>query len=114
MATIRIKQGDQYAVPVLIRLNGEPVDIDEVAEAEFTLGDGLRKLYSDMKGMTYRERIDRYSLKPDRADVIIPAAELFLTAADALQCKNIRVPNISLADCIIDSLYKRIRESPIR
>ncbi len=76
--------------------------------------DGLRKLYSDMKGMTYRERIDRYSLKPDRADVIIPAAELFLTAADALQCKNIRVPNISLADCIIDSLYKRIRESPIR
>ena len=45
MATIRIKQGDQYAVPVLIRLNGEPVDIDEVAEAEFTLGDGLRKLY---------------------------------------------------------------------
>ena len=42
---IRIKQGDAYSVPVLIRLNGEPVDIDEVAEVEFTFGNGLRKLF---------------------------------------------------------------------
>ena len=69
--------------------------------------DGLRKIYDDMKGMTYRERMERYSLKPDRADVIIPAAELFLTAAEALGCTTIRVPNISLADCIIDRLYKK-------
>ncbi len=69
--------------------------------------DGLRKIYDDMKAMTYRERMERYSLKPDRADVIIPAAELFLTAAEALGCTTIRVPNISLADCIIDRLYKK-------
>ena len=42
---IRIKQGDAYSLPVLIRLNGEPVDIDEVAEVEFTFGDGMRKLF---------------------------------------------------------------------
>lgn len=42
---IRIKQGDEYSVPVLIRLNGEPVEIDEVDEAEFAFGSGLRKLY---------------------------------------------------------------------
>ena len=42
---IRIKQGDEYSVPVLIRLNGEPVEIDEVDEAEFAFGTGLRKLY---------------------------------------------------------------------
>lgn len=71
--------------------------------------EGLRKIYGDMKGMTYRERIDRYSLKPDRADVIIPAAELFLTVADALGCEIVHVPNISLADCIIDRLYKKLR-----
>ena len=35
---IRIKQGDQYSVPILIRLNGETVDIDELAEVEFTFG----------------------------------------------------------------------------
>ena len=42
---IRIKQGDQYSVPILIRLNGETVDIDELAEVEFTFGDGTRKLW---------------------------------------------------------------------
>ena len=72
--------------------------------------DGLRRIYGEMKSLTYRERIERYSLKPDRADVIIPAAELFLTVADALGCKMIHVPNISLADCIIDRLYKKMRE----
>lgn len=76
--------------------------------------DGLRKIYDEMKGMTYRERIDRYSLKPDRADVIIPAAELFLTVAEALGCRQIHVPNISLADCIIDGLYKKLKDSPIK
>lgn len=76
--------------------------------------DGLRKVYDEMKGMTYRERIDRYSLKPDRADVIIPAAELFLTVAGALGCQQIHVPNISLADCIIDGLYKKLKDSPIK
>ena len=29
---IRIKQGDQYSVPILIRLNGEPLNLDDVAE----------------------------------------------------------------------------------
>lgn len=76
--------------------------------------DGLRKIYGEMKDMTYRERIDAYSLKPDRADVIIPAAELFLTVAGALGCQVIHVPNISLADCIIDGLYKKLKESPIK
>ncbi len=42
---IRIKQGDAYSLPVLLRLNGEPVDPDSVAEVEFTFGNGLRKLF---------------------------------------------------------------------
>lgn len=71
--------------------------------------EGLREIHSRLKDMTYRERIDFYSLKPDRADVIVPAGDIFLTVADALSCANIRVPNISLADSIIDGLYKKSR-----
>ncbi|MGM9811586.1 MAG: Ppx/GppA family phosphatase, partial [Muribaculaceae bacterium] len=52
------------------------------------------------------ELMSRYGLKPDRADVILPAAEIFLKVADALKCDEIQVPNISLADGIIDGLYK--------
>lgn len=69
--------------------------------------DSLQKLYAELKPLTYRERMERFALKPDRADVIIPAAEIFLNIAAALGSKTIHVPNISLADCIIDSLYKK-------
>lgn len=54
---IRIKQGDAYSVPVLIRLNGEPVDIDEVAEVEFTFGDGMRKLFPPGGAVQQRGRL---------------------------------------------------------
>ena len=40
------------------------------------------------------------------ADVIIPASEIFITIADALGCDRVQVPNICLADCITDGLYR--------
>lgn len=67
----------------------------------------LQRLHDDMKPMTINERIVKYGLKTDRADVIIPAAEIFMTVAQALGCSEIHVPNISLADGIIDGLYKK-------
>ena len=42
---IRIKQGDQYSIPITIRLNGQPIDIDEVSEVEFCVGDSIRKTW---------------------------------------------------------------------
>ena len=62
----------------------------------------LQQIHDELKPLTIEERINLYSLKPDRADVIIPAAEIFLNIAKALGCTEIHVPNISLADCIID------------
>ena len=67
----------------------------------------LQQIHDEMKPMTLNERIATYGLKTDRADVIIPAAEIFLTVANALKCEEIHVPNISLADGIIDGLYKQ-------
>lgn len=67
----------------------------------------LQRLHDDMKPMTINERIAKYGLKTDRTDVIIPAAEIFMTVAQALGCSEIHVPNISLADGIIDGLYKK-------
>ena len=67
----------------------------------------LQQIHDEMQPLTINERISRYNLKPDRADVIIPAAEIFLNVANALKCTEIHVPNISLADGIIDGLYQR-------
>lgn len=69
----------------------------------------LREMYDDMKPLSVAEMMSRYGLKADRADVILPAAEIFLKVSEALNCEEIQVPNISLADCIIDGLYKSMR-----
>ena len=45
MAVIRIKQGDQYSIPIALKLNGEDIDINDIAEVEFTFGNGLRKVF---------------------------------------------------------------------
>ena len=70
----------------------------------------LHDLYNQLSQLTIEERMQRFSLKEDRADVIVPAAEIFLTVAHSLQCDEIMVPNISLADSIVDGLYRQYKD----
>ena len=51
--------------------------------------------------------MDRFGLKPDRADVIVPAAEIFLIIADCIHADFVYVPTIGLADGIIGDLYAK-------
>lgn len=64
----------------------------------------IKQISENLKALSIEERIAQYGLKPDRADVILPAAEIYVTAAEALGCSSIMVPNISLADSIVDGL----------
>lgn len=66
----------------------------------------LRKLYASLAPLTLEERMREYKLKDDRADVIVPAAEIFLMVARSLNCHSILVPNISLADSIVDGVFR--------
>ena len=66
----------------------------------------LKRLYQMMQPLSIEEREISFSLKEDRADVIIPAAEIFIQACEYLECDTIMVPNISLADSIVDGLYE--------
>ncbi len=65
----------------------------------------LRALYEKLKLLTPEQRMEVYSLKTDRADVIVPAAEIFLTIAEIVKAEYVHVPVIGLADGIIDNLY---------
>ena len=38
----------------------------------------LKELYKDLRSLTLAKRISKYQLRPDRADVIVPAAQIFL------------------------------------
>lgn len=73
---------------------------------ELTLAQ-LKRLYQMMQPLSIEERKISFNLKEDRADVIIPAAEIFIKASEYLQCESIMVPNISLADSIVDGLYEK-------
>ena len=65
----------------------------------------LKSLYEKLKLLSFEERMQVFNLKPDRADVIVPASEIFLTIAEILHSEYIYVPVIGLADGIIDGLY---------
>lgn len=67
----------------------------------------LQVLYDRLKSMTVKQRMDEYDLKPDRADVIVPAGEIFLTIASITGASYIYVPVIGLSDGIIDGLYTK-------
>lgn len=70
----------------------------------------LLHLYSTLKPMSIAERKQQFKLKDDRADVIVPAAQIFLKACEYLRCEQILVPNISLADSIVDGMIEEIKE----
>ena len=67
----------------------------------------LQVLYDELQPLTPEQRMEAFSLKADRADVIVPAAEIFLTIAEVVKAEYIHVPVIGLADGIIDSLYTK-------
>lgn len=69
----------------------------------------LARMYHALKPLTVRQRMDIYGMRSDRADVIIPAAEIFLTIASQIGAKRIIVPVIGVADGIIDGLYLKSR-----
>ena len=65
----------------------------------------LKEMLGRLKGMDVKERMARFELKPDRADVIVPAGEIFLDVADALRSDYVLVPSLGLADGIVERLY---------
>ena len=67
----------------------------------------LQALHDRLKALNVRQRMEEYELKADRADVIVPAGEIFLTIASITGASYIYVPVIGLSDGIIDGLYTK-------
>lgn len=60
-------------------------------------------------GHSYEDRIRLLRLRPDRADVIVPAADIFLRIMEFADIEEVFVPKVGLADGIIYDLYMRQR-----
>ena len=66
----------------------------------------LKDFYKEAKAMDQDERIVKYILNPDRADVIVPASKIFLKVAKQLKNRRIYIPKVGLSDGIARDLYK--------
>ncbi|MFV0237733.1 MAG: Ppx/GppA phosphatase family protein [Flavobacteriales bacterium] len=78
----------------------------EVKEGTPLTYDYLKKQYDFLKGLTYDQRMDDLGLNPDRADVIVPAIRIYLSAMKWSRSQKIYVPKIGLADGTIRYICK--------
>ncbi len=68
----------------------------------------LERLYRQLSSLSCEERMREFDLRPDRADVIVPAAQIFISIARAIGAREIAVPTFGLADGIINELSRKI------
>ena len=74
--------------------SGNPIPIQELAV-----------LKEKLKSLTLEERMKRYQIRPDRADVIVPALEIYTRILTNFKSPNIFVPKIGLSDGMIYQMY---------
>ncbi|WP_242920256.1 Ppx/GppA phosphatase family protein [Pontibacter liquoris] len=97
----------------LSRAIGTGGNINKIFElAHKTTGKPIfRKQIEEVAGriaaMSMEERINELLLNPDRADVILPAAEIYLSAMKWAKLESMLVPNVGLKDGMLHALYEQ-------
>ncbi len=76
-------------------------------KSERLMVSSLAKLYNQLSSLSVEQRMEQYELREDRADVIVPAAQLFLMVAEVTKAEDIIVPTVGLADGVINELACR-------
>ena len=79
------------------RKEGKPLSLDT-----------LKDYYKEFSSFSVEERIHLYSLREDRADVIVPALQIYVNVMRWADAEEIYVPKIGLADGLIHALYEEI------
>lgn len=70
---------------------------------------GLSSIYHQLESLSYEERVMQFELNPDRADVILPATQIYLRAMGWCGATRIYVPKAGLADGMIQSMFKDLQ-----
>ncbi|MCC2590007.1 exopolyphosphatase [Chryseobacterium sp. MFBS3-17] len=70
----------------------------------------IKKCYKEMSLLSVQERISKYGFREDRADVLVPALQIFINVMQWSETQKIFVPKISVADGLIRSIYKNIKK----
>jgi exopolyphosphatase / guanosine-5'-triphosphate,3'-diphosphate pyrophosphatase len=73
----------------------------------------LKEANNYLSGFSVEDRINKLGMRPDRADVIIPAMKIYLTIMEHASINSIYVPRIGLADGLIYKMYKEYKQQLI-
>ena len=65
----------------------------------------LKDLYNTLTKYNYQERMVRFDLNPDRADVIIPSLKIFISTMESVGSNKIFVPKVGLVDGMINEIF---------
>ena len=65
----------------------------------------LKDLYNNLTKYSYQERMVKFGLNPDRADVIIPALKIFITTMESVGSNKLFVPKVGLVDGMINEIF---------
>jgi exopolyphosphatase/guanosine-5'-triphosphate,3'-diphosphate pyrophosphatase len=68
----------------------------------------LRKTLATLAKMTAEERAERYGLRPDRADVIVPAGCIFEFIGSRVRAREIWVPHVGLVDGVLVDVARSV------
>jgi len=74
---------------------------------ELMSAEELREINDYVQKLSFKERMSKLNLRPDRADVIAPAGEIYCRIMDIGKIKYISVPKIGLSDGIALYMYRR-------
>lgn len=74
-------------------------------------GSYLRSRYKKVREMSYEDRLQELNMKPDRADVVEYALEIYTKVMKWSRAKKIFVPKIGISDGMIRSLYEDVKKS---
>ncbi|HEX3385286.1 MAG TPA: exopolyphosphatase [Mucilaginibacter sp.] len=67
----------------------------------------VKSLYNYLNSFSLKDRINVLGINQDRADVIIPACEIYISIMKWANIKNIYVPSVGLVDGIIQILIEK-------
>ncbi|RJP18097.1 MAG: Ppx/GppA family phosphatase [Deltaproteobacteria bacterium] len=67
----------------------------------------LRRLMEELSGMSLKSRMERFGLREDRADVILPACFVYHRIAELNGSDEILVPRVSLKDGVVQEILER-------
>lgn len=65
----------------------------------------LKDLYNSLKVLNFNDRMIKYDLNPDRADVILPALKIFISTMEWTSSNKLFVPQVGLVDGMINEIF---------